>query len=337
MINKIYTYIKEYIKQEWKFYLFLLIFFLFMTYHVPYGVEAPGGIKELNNRIENKIYDSKGSFNSTYVTYLNGTPAIVLLSYIIPDWDLQSISEVVYDNETIKDSNLRDKIYLKSAISSAQFLSYSKAGITPDIKKKNVYIIYVDERASSDIKVGDILLEINSNKMDDSNEVLENIDKLNAGDEVTLKVLRNGKEKEVTSTLFENDGEVYVGISILEVNEYNNKEKIGYKLDRKEAGPSGGLMMSLAMYNSLIEEDITKGLKICGTGTISHDGTVGSIGGVKYKLLGAKNKKCDVFLIPTDNYEEAKEIVDNKKLKIKLIEAKNFDQVLESIDKLKGK
>ena len=36
--------------------------------------------------------------------------------------------------------------------------------------------------------------------------------------------------------------------------------------------------------NSLVEEDITHGLKIVGTGTIDYDGNVGSIGGVEYNI-----------------------------------------------------
>ena len=47
----------------------------------------------------------------------------------------------------------------------------------------------------------------------------------------------------------------------------------------------------LAIYKELIEEDITHGLKIVGTGTIDELGNVGEIDGVKYKILGAvKNK-----------------------------------------------
>ena len=58
--------------------------------------------------------------------------------------------------------------------------------------------------------------------------------------------------------------------------------------------------------NNLTEEDITKGKKIVGTGTIEEDGSVGSIGGVKYKLNGAVRQKADIFLVPAgENYEEA--------------------------------
>ena len=53
-------------------------------------------------------------------------------------------------------------------------------------------------------------------------------------------------------------------------------------------------MLTLAIYNSLVDKDITKGKKVVGTGTIEEDGSVGSIGGVKYKLNGAVRQKADV-------------------------------------------
>ena len=52
-------------------------------------------------------------------------------------------------------------------------------------------------------------------------------------------------------------------------------------------------MMSLAIYNALTNNDLTKGRLIVGTGTIDENGKVGEIDGVKYKLKSAVNKKAD--------------------------------------------
>ncbi len=49
-------------------------------------------------------------------------------------------------------------------------------------------------------------------------------------------------------------------------------------------GPSAGFMFSLEIYNQLTKEDLTKGYKIAGTGTISSDGTVGKMVGLSKKL-----------------------------------------------------
>ncbi|MFH0993200.1 MAG: hypothetical protein V1761_02500, partial [bacterium] len=63
-------------------------------------------------------------------------------------------------------------------------------------------------------------------------------------------------------------------------------------------GPSGGLMQALYVYNQLIDEDITHGLRIAGTGTIGYDGVAGYIGGVGQKVVTAYYNGAQVFFVP---------------------------------------
>ncbi|MCI8575863.1 MAG: hypothetical protein HFI09_05270, partial [Bacilli bacterium] len=101
-----------------------------------------------------------------------------------------------------------------------------------------------------------------------------------------------------------------------------------------ESGPCGGLMNALAIYNALVEEDITKGKKIIGTGTIDRDGTVGDIGGVKYKLLGAAKKKADIFLVPEKNYDEAIQVKNENHLDIRVISVRTLEEALAALAKV---
>lgn len=73
-------------------------------------------------------------------------------------------------------------------------------------------------------------------------------------------------------------------------------------------GPSGGLMQTLAVYNSITPVDITKGLRIAGSGTIDVYGNVGNIGSVGQKIVTAQFYAADVFFVPVGNYEEALEM-----------------------------
>ena len=109
-----------------------------------------------------------------------------------------------------------------------------------------------------------------------------------------------------------------IGIIITEKQKIKTDPKIKIKFKNSESGASGGLMMSLSIYDSLIKEDLTKGLKIAGTGTIDQDGNVGKIDGVKYKVMGAVKDKADIFLVPAgSNYKEAIKTKKEKKYKIK--------------------
>lgn len=158
--------------------------------------------------------------------------------------------------------------------------------------------------------------------------------KKNVGDTVTFTVIRNNKETIKTGKIYESDGGKLIGIYLTSVLEVTTDKNVVFKYKNNESGSSGGLMSALEIYNQLTKSDITKGLTIAGTGTIDMDGNVGEIAGVKYKIMGAVKNKADVFIVPADNYEEAKQIVNKYNYKIKLIEAKNFNQVLEDLEKI---
>ncbi|MCK4552496.1 MAG: hypothetical protein KAU02_06225, partial [Tenericutes bacterium] len=87
-------------------------------------------------------------------------------------------------------------------------------------------------------------------------------------------------------------------------------------------GPSGGLLQTLSIYNMLVDEDLTHGLKIAGTGTIHYDGTVGYIGGVEQKIITAHINKVDLFFMPNldDTYA-----YDNYILALEACEKHNID------------
>jgi PDZ domain-containing protein len=71
-------------------------------------------------------------------------------------------------------------------------------------------------------------------------------------------------------------------------------------------GPSAGLMFSLAVVDKLTTGDLNDGKFVAGTGTIDSEGKVGSIGGITHKMLSAREAGATIFLVPTDNCDEAK-------------------------------
>ena len=92
-------------------------------------------------------------------------------------------------------------------------------------------------------------------------------------------------------------------------------------------------MLTLAIYDKLTKGDLTNGLKIVGTGTISSDGTVGEIGGVKYKLNGAIKAKADLFLVPKGyNYKEALKEKEEHDYDIEIKAIGTFDEAVEYLE-----
>ncbi len=69
-------------------------------------------------------------------------------------------------------------------------------------------------------------------------------------------------------------------------------------------GPSAGLMFALGLVDKLSPEDLAAGRQIAGTGTITPEGSVGPIGGIRQKLAGARDSGAELFLAPVDNCSE---------------------------------
>lgn len=334
MINKLYTIIKEYIKNNIGFIITLLVIILVFQINLPWSIYAPGGIISIDKRLSGSNYKSDGSINLTYVTFIKGNIPSLLMGLILPSWDIVDNDDLKSSNEELEDANKRNVIYLYESISNATYVAYNKAQIEPNITDTSYYLFYKDPKSKTDLKIGDKITKCDDKKITsliDLVNYIENTDK----ESVKLEYIRDDKTYETEEQLYrDSNGSNKLGVAITTIYSYDNKPNIKYHEDESEAGSSGGLMLTLAYYNALVEEDITRGKKICGTGTISLDGTVGEIAGIKYKLAGASKNKCDVFLVPTDNYKEAiKEKKDNN-YQINIIESINFDQVLEELKKL---
>ena len=82
-------------------------------------------------------------------------------------------------------------------------------------------------------------------------------------------------------------------------------------------------MFSLAIYDTLTPGSLTGGREIAGTGEIDADGTVGPIGGIQQKIVGARDDGAQLFLVPTDNCAEALG-ADNGDMR--LVQAETFDE-----------
>ncbi|MDQ0113032.1 S16 family serine protease [Paenibacillus harenae] len=71
-------------------------------------------------------------------------------------------------------------------------------------------------------------------------------------------------------------------------------------------GPSAGLVFALQSIDLLTVGDLTGGSRIAATGTITPDGKVGPIGGIKQKVVITSREGAQLFLVPEGNYKEAK-------------------------------
>lgn len=331
MIKKITQFIKE----NLGFIIFLVLFYFVMNFELPYIIYTPGGAINLSERISgDNIYKEDGSFSMTYVSIVRAKVPFMLLSYVIPDWDAIPKEKFTYDDNDVNETLEIDKIYMQEAISNAEEAAYKAAGIEYKEKSTENIVTYVSSKAKTKLKHGDVLIDVDGIELVDIKVLQDYIKTKNAGDKIEIKYSRDGKEYIDEVTLITLNKETKAGISMAKVKKFETDYSIDVKTKASESGPSGGLMTTLAIYNAITEEDITKGKKIMGTGTIESDGKVGEIGGVKYKLIGAVKSGADVFICSVKNYEEALSTAKKKNYNIKIISAETFQDALDKIKAL---
>ena len=333
MLNKIYEKVLQYIKEEYKFLLIILTLFITMTYKLPFYIDTPGGIIDISKRIKidekNKL---EGTMNFAYVSEMNATIPTYIIAKINKNWDIIKKEEVVLENETEEEVRFRDTLDLKEALSNALYVGFKESNEEFKTKNNKVYVTQILKDAKTDLKVGDQILEANNTKINNIKE-LQSIEK-QEGKTITLKVINNKKEYTRTAECIKYNDNIIIGIALGETYEIESNHKIEIDYKQRESGPSGGLMMALTTYSYLTGDDLTKGRTVVGTGTIDKDGNVGSIGGVKYKLIGAVKKKADIFLVPNgENYEEAIKVKQEKNYDIKIVGVSNIKEAINELKK----
>lgn len=306
----------------------LVVFLCF--FKLPYYINAPGGLDNIDKKIkvegESK---SKGSINLTYVRELDGTIPFLIIAKINPNWEIHSKKESNIGTLDYDSLLKREQIMMKQSYTSAIKYAYEAANKEVTIDEEKCYVMYVFEEAKTDLEVGDLIRSVDGNKIDKCSVIADTINDKKENENIEIIVENNKKEYKKEAKMISIDDFKGIGIQVGTEFVLTTNPKYDMEFSKNEFGPSGGLMIALSVYNKLVDEDITGGNKIAGTGTLDAEGNVGPIGGVKFKLKGAVNKKAKVFFAPSgENYEEAIKLKEKHNYKIDVVEVKTFFDAL---------
>lgn len=319
---------KKIIKNNYKSVLLLVLLGLFFNLRLPYYVMAPGGTINITDRVEKDNYHSNGSINMLYVSEYKATPSNLLFSKVM-GYDIFKNDTKKISNESIKEVENRSKIMRDNSLDIALMVAYNKANKYIKINSEKTVVIASTE--DNNLHVGDIILEVDGEEVTNVNKVKNYINTKNVNDIITFKVMRDNNTITVKSKVKEENKRKIVGVIIITDYDFEIDPKIDLKFKDSESGSSGGLMLTLTIYNALTDNDIIKGRNIAGTGTISSDGKVGEIDGIKYKIMGAK--KMDIVFVPSANYKEALKTKKKYNYNMELVKVDTFDEVLAYLEK----
>ena len=307
---------------------FTILFFT--TYRSNYEITLIGGLNEASDVVEvDKKSSNSGTYETVYV--VSFSHSTLFQNFICKYLNSTTIEEIstnsrhFTDYENYKMGEIEHNSSVMNTILSAyNIVSNYDDSINLDYYLESLVVTYY--YLDSDYKIGDQIIEVNDIAVKD----LYSLNDIDSGwlkeDNAKLKIIRDGKiiYKYINST---NDY-IYV-YPYFNINYDTLNPSVNIRRGTTN-GPSGGLLRSLSLIDDIIDIDLSNGLKISGTGTISSNGKVGAIGGIKQKIYTAILNDVDIFFCPSSNYKEALETynsINNKKME--LYEVNNIEDCLK--------
>lgn len=149
------------------------------------------------------------------------------------------------------------------------------------------------------LQADDVITAVNGQPIETYADLTDALGASEPGDDMTMTVMRAGQEVEATFPLLGTPGgDARIGIFIDPT--FDLPIEVNVEID-SVGGPSAGSMFALAIMDKLTEVDELAGARVAGTGTIDVDGSIGPIGGVQLKMIGARDAGATYFIAPTTN------------------------------------
>lgn len=313
------------------------------TYKLPYYIYKPGRADALDNIVTVEGgYQSEGDMHLVTVSGGQATPFQFLWAKALPYHDVLPVKDVRGD--------LTDEEYMQAQLQMMEtsqeasvVVAYQAANKQIDIEYKGVYVTSVVENmpAEGKLKVGDHILAIDGQNIKEADDLINYIQAKSAGDTVDIDLVRDEQTLTVTLTLerFEDSDRVGIGVRLVTDRDIHVEPEVHFSSGRI-GGPSAGLMFALEIYDQLVEEDLTKGYKVIGTGELDYHGNVKRIGGVDKKVIAANRADCDIFFVPYENgredsnYHEAKRVAESIGTDMEIVPVDTFQEALNYLKQL---
>ncbi|MFY1634024.1 PDZ domain-containing protein [Solwaraspora sp. WMMB335] len=304
---------------------------------VPYVVLGPGPtVDTLGSSDGAEVIQISGTETSESAGQLRlttvGVRPNVGLREAVTGWLRDSEAVVPYEviyppgqtQEEVEERNAED---FAASQTSAETAALRQLGYPVQVQ---VRAVTPDGPSVGLLQVDDVITSVDGTEVTSATELTELIRAEPEGTALTIGYTRDGEPGAVPITTRATDGgPPRIGIEIVE--EQPHPFELTIDLD-EIGGPSAGLMFALGIIDKLDPDDLTGGKIIAGTGTIDHEGTVGAIGGIPQKLVGAKSAGAVAFLVPAANCEEA---LANAQPDLPLLRVATLDEALDALATLR--
>ncbi|WP_155853704.1 S16 family serine protease [Arthrobacter sp. H5] len=307
----------------------------------PYVVESPGPTfntigevdsEPLINVSGREVFPTTGDLDLTTVFVSGGPGTQISIFDAFRAWvdPTQAVTprELVYPPE-VTQSDIQEQNAVAMTSSQEAAVAAALANLDIQFSETLTVIDLPEESASAGIlQTGDVLTSIDGTEISSLNFLKDALNSA-AGGSVDIGVVRDGDDVIETITPIESDtGDFQLGVFL------NSEFSFPFEVDialNNVGGPSAGTMFALGIIDKLTEGEMTGGRHFAGTGTIDSAGNVGGIGGIRQKLVGARDAGAEVFLAPAVNCDE---VVGHVPDGLRVVSVQTLDDAVEAVSAL---
>ncbi|CAM4227551.1 SepM family pheromone-processing serine protease [Streptococcus penaeicida] len=338
----------------WLISLLAVVAILFaLFFPLPYYVEMPGGAYDIRSvlQVNNKKDKEKGSYNFVAVSLSRASLAQILYAWATPFTEISSAEDTT-GGYSDADYMRINQFYMETSQNGAIYQALKLAGKPVSLDYLGVYVLDVSKDSSfrGVLNIADTVTGVNQKEFKSSADLVKYVSSLKLGDKVTVQYTSGQEKKSKSGKVIKlKNGKNGIGIGLTDHTKVHTDQKIDFSTEGV-GGPSAGLMFTLDILDQINKEDLRKGRKIAGTGTIDQDGKVGDIGGAGLKVVAAANEGAEIFFVPNNpvdkrvkkanpdavtNYKEALKAAKQLKTKMKIVPVKNVKEAITYLQKTK--
>ncbi len=291
-----------------------------------------------------ETYPSEGELLFTTVR-IRQNPNIWEYLWLSLDDDVEIVPEEVVLGDRTSDENRQ--INLQAMVDSqsiATAVALEQLGYEV-IEPTGVIVAQVVDDTAADgiLHFGEIIREIDGVSIVESRELVELLSKHQPGDQIELTIEVAEGELETRALVLgakdDDPDAAFLGVAPQTLVDFDDLD-VGFDVEIDSGsvgGPSAGLAFTLAILDELTPGELTGGVEVAVTGTMSVSGTVGRVGGVPQKTAAVRDLGIKFFIVPSALGEEAiAELREVAQGKVEIIPVDTLQDALEVLDGLGG-
>lgn len=307
---------------------------------IPYYTLGPGPAKDVSELVHvsgERVYPSSGNFFLTTVAVSSRPVSLfeAFVAWVDRNTSLVKRDVVVQPGLTDEQQSQYNLLDMEQSKYEALLAALEATGFdTPPIRGARVIGVAAGFPADNKLQTGDLIVEVNGATVRGPADAVERIVSKPIGSKISVTVLRGDQRKttemrSIASPIKEEKDRPVLGIRLA-----NAVRLPGFDVtidSQNIGGPSAGLAFALTIVDVLTTEDFTRGHHVAVTGTIDGAGRVGPVGGVEFKVVAAEREGADIFLVPADEFDEARGAASGK---VKVIGVSTLEEALAQLRKL---